>query len=104
MSFARDERAALCALLDKTGPGAPTLCEGWRTRDLAAHLVIRERRPDAAIGIIAAPMAGHTRRVQESLANRTPFPQVVDMIRVGPPRLSVFSIPRVDELTNLVEF
>ncbi len=37
MSYARAERAALCALLDETGPDAPTLCEGWSTLDLAAH-------------------------------------------------------------------
>ena len=49
MSFARDERIALCDLLDETGPEAPTLCEGWRTLDLAAHLVLREHRPDAAL-------------------------------------------------------
>ena len=41
VSYASDERAALCILLDKTGPDAPTLCEGWRTSDLAAHLVLR---------------------------------------------------------------
>jgi len=104
MSYARDERAALCTLLDKTGPGAPTLCEGWRTRDLAAHLVIRERRPDAAIGVMGGPMAGHTRRVQEALASRTPFPQIVELIREGPPRLSFFGIPGMDERVNLVEF
>ena len=26
MRYARDERAAICALLDETGPAAPTLC------------------------------------------------------------------------------
>src|SRR5262249_33102419 len=63
VSYARDERTALCALLGETGPGAPTLCEGWRTGDLAAHLVMRERRPDAAAGLLGGPLAGHTRRV-----------------------------------------
>src|ERR1700731_945378 len=52
VSYSREERLALCALLDKTGPDAPTLCEGWTTGDLAAHLVLRERRPDAAAGVI----------------------------------------------------
>ena len=51
MSYSREERRALCALLDETGPDAPTLCEGWTTGDLAAHLVLRERRPDAAAGV-----------------------------------------------------
>jgi uncharacterized protein (TIGR03083 family) len=63
MTFARDERVALCALLDDAGPSAPTLCEGWRTVDLAAHLVLREHRPDAGIGVLGGPMARYTRRV-----------------------------------------
>jgi uncharacterized protein (TIGR03085 family) len=36
------ERRELCDLLLELGPDAPTLCEGWTTADLAAHLVLRE--------------------------------------------------------------
>jgi uncharacterized protein (TIGR03085 family) len=36
------ERLQLCDLLDELGPEAPTLCEGWATSDMAAHLVLRE--------------------------------------------------------------
>jgi uncharacterized protein (TIGR03085 family) len=104
MSFARDERAALCALLDKTGPAAPTLCEGWRTLDLAAHLVLRERRLDAAAGVAGGPLAGHTLRVQRTLTDRTPYPQLVAAIRNGPPALSLFRIPGMDERANVIEF
>ena len=56
--YARPEREALCDLLTDLGPEAPTLCAGWRTRDLAAHLVLRERRPDAAPGILLPLLAG----------------------------------------------
>ncbi len=104
MTLARDERLALCALLDQTGPQAPTLCEGWTTRDLAAHLVLRERRPDAGAGVMGGPLAGYTRRVQRSLAERTPYPQLVETIRNGPPRLSFFGIPGMDERANIVEY
>jgi uncharacterized protein (TIGR03085 family) len=104
VSYARDERAALCTLLDETGPDAPTLCEGWQTRDLAAHLVLRERRPDAAAGVIGGPFAGHARRVQQTLASRTPYPRLVQQIRTGPPVLSFFGIPGMDERANLVEY
>ena len=86
MSFARDERVALCDLLDETGPEAPTLCEGWRTLDLAAHLVLREHRPDAAAGVMGGPLAGHTERVQRTLITRNPYRQLVEEIRGGPPR------------------
>jgi uncharacterized protein (TIGR03085 family) len=104
MSLARDERAALCALLDETGPGASTLCEGWQTVDLAAHLVLREHRPDAAAGVMGGPLAGHTERVQRTLTARTPYRQLVDEIRNGPPRLSIFSLPGMDERLNTVEY
>ena len=104
MSFARDERIALCDLLDETGPGAPTLCEGWRTLDLAAHLVLRERRPDAAAGVMGGPLAGHTERVRRTIIDRTPYGQLVDEIRNGPPRLSVFALPGMDERLNTVEY
>jgi len=104
MSFAREERSALCALLDETGPQAPTLCEGWQTLDLAAHLVLREHRPDAAAGLMGGPLAGHTERVRRMLIARTPYRQLVDEIRSGPPALSVFRIPSMDERLNTVEF
>ncbi len=104
MSYSSDERLALCALLDKTGPDAPTLCEGWTTGDMAAHLVLRERRLDAAAGVAGGPLAGYTARVQQRLKDRTPFPALVRMIRSGPPRLSVMALPGVDERANAVEF
>ena len=105
MTYARDERAALCRLLDDLGPAAPTLCEGWSTRDLAAHLVIREHRPDAGGGLAGrGPLAGYTRRVQGKRAARTPFPRLVETLRQGPPRLSLFGLPGADELVNTVEF
>lgn len=100
---ARRERAELADLMDALGPDAPTLCEGWTTRDLAAHLVIREGRPDAAIGVVGGPTAGWTARVQEGEA-RKPYPVIVEKVRSGPPRLSPFAIPGADGMLNLVEF
>jgi uncharacterized protein (TIGR03085 family) len=104
MTYSRDERRALCALLDETGPGAPTLCEGWTTLQLAAHLVLRERRPDAGAGLLGGPLAGYTARVQHKIAERTPYAQLVQAVREGPPRLSMFGLPGVDERANLVEY
>ena len=104
VSYSREERLALCALLDKTGPDAPTLCEGWTTGDLAAHLVLREHRPDAAAGVVGGPLAGYTARVQQRIRARTPFPDLVRTIRSGPPLLSVMALPGVDERANAVEF
>ena len=104
MSYSREERRALCALLDETGPDALTLCEGWTTGDLAAHLVLRERRPDAAAGVAGGPLAGYTARVQQRIRSRTPFPDLVRTIRSGPPTLSVMALPGMDERVNAVEF
>jgi uncharacterized protein (TIGR03085 family) len=104
VGYSRQERLALCALLDKTGPDAPTLCTGWTTGDLAAHLVLRERRPDAAAGVVGGPLAGHTARVQQRLRERTTFTALVEAIRTGPPRLSVMGLPGMDERLNSVEY
>jgi uncharacterized protein (TIGR03085 family) len=104
VTHVRDERTALCDLLTELGPDQPTLCAGWQTGDLAAHLVLRERRLDAGAGVMGGPLAGYTRRVQNRLRARTPFPRLVELIRTGPPRLSMFALPGMDERANLVEY
>ncbi len=104
MSNSRDERLALAALLEETGPEAPTLCEGWLTRDLAAHLVLRERRPDAAAGVMGGPLAPHTARVQRRYLERRSYTELITLFRSGPPRLSPFALPGADEQANTVEY
>lgn len=104
VSNSRDERLALAALLEETGPDAPTLCEGWLTRDLAAHLVLRERRPDAAAGVMGGPLAPHTARVQQRYLERRSYPELIALFRNGPPRLSPFALPGADEQANTVEY
>lgn len=103
MGVAKDERRALCDLFDELGPDEPTLCDGWLTRDLAAHLVLRERRPDAAAGILFPPLAGYTKRVQDSLAAK-PWAELVDLVRSGPPVYWPTVIGVVDEALNTAEF
>lgn len=103
-NWARAERHALCDLLLETGPDAPTLCQGWTTGDLAAHLVVRERRIDAGPGILVPLLAGYTARVQQRVRDSTPFPRIVEQIRQGPPALSVYGLPGVDAAANTVEY
>jgi uncharacterized protein (TIGR03085 family) len=103
-NWARAERHALCDLLAETGPDAPTLCQGWTTGDLAAHLVVRERRPDAAPGIVVPVLAGYTERVQRKLRSATPFPRLVELLRQGPPAWSPLAWPGVEGAANTVEF
>jgi uncharacterized protein (TIGR03085 family) len=54
--------------MTELGPDAATLCHGWTTRDLAAHLVVRLSRIDAAPGIVIPALAGHTKKVQDRIA------------------------------------
>jgi uncharacterized protein (TIGR03085 family) len=79
---APDERARLCDLLDERGPDAPTLCAGWRTGDLAAHLVVREHSVLAAAGIFVPVLTPVTVWTMARVRRR-PFPTVVDRIRRG---------------------
>jgi len=104
VTYAQDERHALCDLLADIGPDQPTLCAGWQTADLAAHLVLRERRPDAGAGVMGGPVAGYTRRVQARIADRHSFAELISLIRTGPPRLSLFGLPGADDKLNLVEY
>ncbi|HEX4814329.1 MAG TPA: TIGR03085 family metal-binding protein [Nonomuraea sp.] len=101
MTHARGERSALCDLFDRLGPDAPTLCAGWTTYDLAAHLVLRERRPDAMGGIALKPLAGYTASVQNALKARHPFPELVGLVRRPG---GVFGLlPFLDEAVNTLE-
>lgn len=100
---ARAERSQLADLFADVGPDAPTLCGEWTTRDLAAHLIVREGRPDAAIGIVVPPLAGYTASVQAKTANQ-PWPKLVEDVRNGPPVYSPFRVPGVAGMTDLFEF
>ncbi|MEU5094270.1 TIGR03085 family metal-binding protein [Streptomyces sp. NPDC020996] len=102
-TFAKRERLLLADLLETAGPEAPTLCEGWLTRDLAAHVVVRERRPDAAGGVLVRPLAPRLERVMAEYAAK-PYEELIQLIRTGPPRFSPFSLKQVDEMANTVEF
>jgi uncharacterized protein (TIGR03085 family) len=104
VTYSLDERLALAALLDQTGPDAPTLCAGWQTRDLAAHVVVRERRLDAGAGMLGGPLAGYTARVQRQYLARYSYPKLIELLRAGPPRLSLFAIGGFDEMVNTVEY
>ena len=101
-SPARRERSALCDTFETVGPDAPTLCSPWRTRDLAAHLVIRDGRPDAALGMFVPPLAERARRVQDGYAAE-PWPELVERVRTGPPSWSPTRLEPVDTVVNLAE-
>ena len=101
MTAASRERAALVKTMRSVGPDAPTLCGEWTTRDLAAHLVLRERRPDAAAGILVPALAGYTARKQQRLAGATDWPDLLEMVASGPPVYSPLKL--LDPLVNTTE-
>lgn len=99
---ATTERRRFADELISVGPDAPTLCTGWTARDLAAHVVLRDRRPDAAAGVVIPTFAGYTAKVQRSIARREWADLVAD-VRDGAP-LSPTRLGPVDRLVNTTEF
>jgi uncharacterized protein (TIGR03085 family) len=99
-SLAQEERKSLCDLLVERGPEAPTLCEGWLTADLAAHLVVRERRPDSGPGLVWTALAGYTEKVRCAVRDKTAWEKLVESVRRGPPLL----LRPFDGPMNTVEF
>ena len=100
---ARLERNTICDLFTMYGPDAPTLCASWTTRDLAAHLVVRERRPDAAAGILISKLSGYGDRIRTRKAQGD-WNTLINTVRTGPARFSPLRISLLDRLANTVEF
>jgi uncharacterized protein (TIGR03085 family) len=97
------ERAQLADLLGELGPDAPTLLPPWTTRDMAAHLVLRERDPLAGPGLVVPGAWGRlAARRQRALALRD-FTWLVAALRSGPPP-GFFRIGWVRRLPSLNEF
>lgn len=87
------------------GPDAPTLCTPWTVRDLVAHEVVRQSRPDAlpGIGLDVGVLRRRTETVQAEIARRD-FEELVRTVRQGPPVWWPTRLPGVDELVNTAEF
>jgi uncharacterized protein (TIGR03085 family) len=84
------ERRELCDLMIELGPDAPTLCAGWTTIDLAAHLVLREH----------FKRWGDERIASEKQKG---FTALVDRLRGGAP-LVPWRLPKVRTLLNGLEY
>jgi uncharacterized protein (TIGR03085 family) len=102
-SLSRTERAALCNTALEAGEHAPTLCEGWDVKDLVIHLLVRERDPLAAPGILIPQLEGLTDRASRKLEKQD-FTTLVERIRNGPPRWSPMALPPVDRTLNSLEY
>ncbi|WP_411106032.1 TIGR03085 family metal-binding protein [Streptomyces sp. cmx-4-9] len=102
-THAKRERLLLADLLEAAGPEAPTLCDGWTCRELAAHVVVRERRPDAAGGLLLNVLKARLDKAMAEYAAK-PYEELLQLIRTGPPRLSPYALKQIDESANAVEF
>ncbi|GAA4758879.1 TIGR03085 family metal-binding protein [Nocardioides endophyticus] len=98
--LSRRERAALCDLALEVGPDSPTECTGWTAKDLVIHLLVRERSPLGAAGIMASPLAGFTKRASERFEQRE-YAALVDRLRSPG---GMFAIPAVDKAANTFEY
>jgi uncharacterized protein (TIGR03085 family) len=100
----QSERAALADLLEQLGPEQPTCCEGWTTRDLATHLVVRDRRVDAMPGFaLGGPPARWTERVHARTRSARPYGVLVAEVRSGPPAWLPTAWPALDKVLNTAE-
>jgi uncharacterized protein (TIGR03085 family) len=97
------ERAQLSDLFDELGPEAPTLLAPWTTRDVAAHLVLRERDYLAGPGLVLPGAWGRwAERRRRALALRD-FTWLTATLRSGPPP-GFFRIGWVRRFPSLNEF
>lgn len=108
MQFVEPSREFLAETLLAAGPGADTLCDGWRTQELAAHLYLREHNPGVGLGMVLKPWKKATDKAIAKLAEESSSPgtfaALVEKFRAGPPKMSPFALKAVDKNANLTEF
>jgi uncharacterized protein (TIGR03085 family) len=106
--LAERERRELADLLGKLGPNAPTCCAGWTTAHLAAHVVVRDRRPDAMPGYglerLSPALGRWAHHVEDRLRESSDYADVVAQVRAGAPRWSPMGWPVLGPLLNTTEF
>ena len=101
--FDSAERAQLADLLDELGPEAPTLLEPWTTRDIAAHLVLREHDHLAGPGLVLPGAWGRLAERRQRALALGDFAELVATFRSGPPP-GFFRLGWVRRLPSLNEF
>ncbi|WP_375423785.1 TIGR03085 family metal-binding protein [uncultured Friedmanniella sp.] len=106
MGWARTEKNALVDTLRRTDPGADTLCTGWSTRRLLAHLVVREQDVLASLGdAVGRAEPGEEKylgRLVDGAQTPEGYAALVDRFVAGPPRWSPMSW--ATEQINLLEY
>jgi uncharacterized protein (TIGR03085 family) len=112
----RAERAELLDTYRRAGPDAPTLCEGWPVRTLAAHIVVSEQYAGLPLLVSYPVWRVVSARTGEALRNRITGPMLRNMTRAekrgwdwllgrleaGPPK--PFAVRMVAEVRLLEEW
>ena len=105
MNWYAREQQDLVTALRRAGPDAPTLCEGWRTRHLAAHLYLRLHRPwRMAAGILpgVADADAHTLRMGDEHAGPGDYEQLLDDFLAQPARFNPMGV--AGDAMHLLEY
>jgi uncharacterized protein (TIGR03085 family) len=104
-SHVLDERQALAELLREVGPDAPTLCTGWDTRLLLAHLVRRERSLLEVGARARLPIVGLAAdKAMRAYAASTDYEDMLALLADGAPPWSFFALPPARDAFNLLEY
>ena len=100
------EHAALVETFKSADPDAPTLCSGWTTRHLLAHLVQRDRHPlRNAADMIANRKPGEERfmsRLVADAASPAGYEALIERFAAGPSRRN--PINWAGEAVNFLEY
>jgi uncharacterized protein (TIGR03083 family) len=101
-----DERRTLADLLDDLSPAeweTPSLCAGWRVRDVAAHLTLSHASALSAVGWMIRARGSFNRMVRDSAVRqaRLPVERYGELLRgmVGSRRTA----PMVSDLEPLLD-
>jgi uncharacterized protein (TIGR03085 family) len=106
MTWHEVERAALVDALLAVPYDAPTLCEGWQARHLAAHVVLREHSPAVGLELAVPRLNVRSDAAVEKRAalvtDDASYAELVDEVAHGAP---VWHPGRwAGDLTNVTEF
>lgn len=78
-------RTSLVEALTTAGDDAPTLCTGWRSRHLAAHLVLRQSDPLYGLSMLMPPLQARAEFQVQTTGDDTPYDELLAAVAGGPP-------------------
>lgn len=105
MTFVETERARLIDTLRTAGPDAPTLCEGWTTRDLLIHLINREIQPHQKL-MAKVPLDAVSSGAKQAVdhVESAPYEELLETFRDGRQKYSPLQVGAIDKFTNVIEY